>query len=193
MDENEFDFEFDFFPEHSTGTATADTDEELLWEESRDDQPRRRTPAATPPHIVQRRRIAAGAAVALLLLIILIVVLTSGGGGGGGAYRAYVNDVSAIASDSAQAGASLSSVTAKNAASKLDAAIQQTTDDINRLQALVPPKELEASQAQALAALDLRLLGLQQLRSAQAGASPDTAVATLVTSDRVWDSAVRTP
>src|SRR5262245_834127 len=184
MDENEFDFEFDFFPEHSTGTATADTDEELLWEESRDDQPRRRTPAATPPHIVQRRRVAAGAAVALLLLIILIVVLTSGGGGGGGgAYRAYVNDVSAIASESAQAGASLSSVTAKNAASKLDAAIQQTTDDINRLQALVPPKELEASQAQALAALDLRLLGLQQLRSAQAGASPDTAVATLVTSD----------
>lgn len=192
MDESEFDFEFDFFPEHST--ATADTDEELLWEESREDQPRRRAPAASPPpHVVQRRRIAAGAAVALLLLIILIVVLTSGGGGGSGAYRGYVNDVSPIASDSEQAGASLGSVTAKNASSKLDSAIQQTTDDINRLQALTPPKELTAEQAQALAALDLRLLGLQQLRSAQSGTAPDAAVATLVASDRIWDSAVRTP
>ena len=194
MDESEFDFEFDFFPEHSTGTATAETDEELLWEESSDDQPRRRPPAgATPPHVVQRRRIAAGAAVALLLLIILIVVLTSGGGGGGGPYRGYVSDVSPIASDSEQAGASLGSVTAKNAASKLDSAIQQTTGDITRVQALTPPKELAQSHAQALAALDLRLLGLQQLRSAQTGTSPDAAVATLVASDRIWDSAVRTP
>jgi len=189
MDESEFDFEFDFFPEHST--ATAETDEELLWEESREDQPRRRAPAASPPpHVVQRRRIAAGAAVLLLLLIILIVVLTSGGGSGGGAYRGYVNDVSPIASDSAQAGASLGSLTAKNASSKLDSAIQQTVDDIDRMQALTPPKDLTPTQAQALAALDLRLLGLQQLRS---GTSPDVAVASLVASDRIWDSAVRTP
>src|SRR6476469_900067 len=184
MDESEFDFEFDFFPEHST--ATAETDEELLWEESREDQPRRRAPAASPPHhVVQRRRIAAGAAVLLLLLIILIVVLTSGGGSGGGAYRGYVNDVSPIASDSAQAGASLGSLTAKNASSKLDSAIQQTVDDIDRMQALTPPKDLTPTQAQALAAL-----GLQLLRS---GASPDVAVASLVASDRIWDSAVRTP
>ncbi len=189
MDESEFDFEFDFFPEHST--ATAETDEELLWEESREDQPRRRAPAAPPSsHVVQRRRIAAGAAIAVLLLIILIVVLTSGGGGGGGAYRSYANDVSPIASDSEQAGASLGSLTAKNASSKLDSAIQQTVDDINRMQALTPPKELTPTQAQALAALDLRLLGLQQLQS---GTSPGTAVATLVASDRIWDSAVRTP
>jgi peptidoglycan hydrolase-like protein with peptidoglycan-binding domain len=189
MDESEFDFEFDFFPEHST--ATAETDEELLWEESREDQPRRRAPAASPPpHVVQRRRIAAGAAVAVLLLIILIVVLTSGGGGGGGAYRGYVNDVSPIAADSEQAGASLGSLTTKNASSKLDSAIQQTVDDINRMQALTPPKDLTPAQAQALAALDLRLLGLQQLRS---GTSSTAAVATLVASDRIWDSAVRTP
>jgi len=101
-----------------------------------------------------------------------------------------VNDVSPIASDSEQAGASLGSLTAKNASSKLDSAIQQTVDDINRMQALTPPKELTPAQAQALAALDLRLLGLQQLRS---GTSSTAAVATLVASDRIWDSAVRTP
>ena len=58
------------------------------------------------------------------------------------------------------------------------------------MQALTPPKELTPAQAQALAALDLRLLGLQQLQS---GTSPGAAVATLVASDRIWDSAVRTP
>jgi peptidoglycan hydrolase-like protein with peptidoglycan-binding domain len=197
MDESEPDFEFDFFPEHST--ATADTDEELLWEESSDDEPRRRPAAAPPPDVVRRRRIAAGAAIALLLLIILVVVLTSGSGGSGGPYRSYVNDVSPIATDSQQAGASLNTLTAKTAPAKLDVLIQQTVDDINRLQALTPPKELTAQQAQALAALDLRLLGLQQLReavtqSAAGGtASTDAALATLVASDRIWDGSVRTP
>jgi peptidoglycan hydrolase-like protein with peptidoglycan-binding domain len=198
MDESEFDFEFDFFPETSTATAVED---EELWEESGHDlPPRRRSPATSPPpHVVMRRRIAAVAAVALLLLIILIVVLTSGGGGGGGPYRSYVDDVSPIAADSQQAGASLGSLTAKNAVSKLDAAIQQTVDDITRLQALTPPKALAAQQAQALAALDLRLLGLQELRDAvaqsAAGTSTSTApgVAALVASDRIWNDAVRTP
>jgi peptidoglycan hydrolase-like protein with peptidoglycan-binding domain len=196
MDESEFDFEFDFFPEHSTDTAVED--EEQLWEESSHDQPRRR-PAAPAADVVRRRRIGAAAAVALLLLIILIVVLTSGGGGSGGPYRSYVNDVSPIAADSQQAGASLDTLTAKNATAKLDVLIQQTVDDINRLQALVPPKELAAQQAQALAALDLRLLGLQQLREAvtQSAAgntvATDAALASLVASDRIWEAAVRTP
>jgi peptidoglycan hydrolase-like protein with peptidoglycan-binding domain len=145
-----------------------------------------------------RRRVAAVAAVALLLLIILIVVLTSGGGGGGGPYRTYVDDVSPIASDSEQSGASLASLTAKNASTKVDAAIQQNVNDINRLQALTPPKELAPQQAQALAALDLRLLGLQQLRDSVSGsagtnASPAAAVATLVASDRLWNDSARTP
>jgi peptidoglycan hydrolase-like protein with peptidoglycan-binding domain len=198
MDESEFDFEFDFSPEHET--ATAAEDEEMLWEESSHDQPPRRAPAtAPPPHVVMRRRIAAAAAVALLLLIILIVVLTSGGEGGGGAYRSYVDDVSPIASSSQQAGASLGSLTAKNATSKLDSGIQQTVNDVNRLQALTPPKELTQQHAQALAALDLRLLGLQELRDSVsqslAGTSTSTApgVAALVASDRIWNDSVRTP
>lgn len=198
MDDRDVDFEFDFFPEQAA-TATADTDEELLWEESSQDQPRRRPAAAPPPHVAQRRRVAAGVAVALLLLIILIVVLTSGGGRGSGSYRSYVNEVSPIAADSQQAGAALTTLTAKNAAAKLDVLIQQTVDDVNRLQALTPPKSLAGQQAQALAALDLRLLGLQQLREAvtqsAAGnsASTDAAVASLVASDRIWDGSVRTP
>ena len=198
MDESEFDFEFDFFPEQPTATAVED--EEVLWEESSQDQPRRRAPATSPPpHVVMRRRVAAAAAVALLLLIILVVVLTSGGGGGGGSYRSYVDDVSPIASDSQQTGASLNSLTAKNASSRLDSAIQQTVDDINRLQAITPPKELAQQQAQALAALDLRLLGLQQLRDSVSGSSagtsisPAAGVATLVASDKLWNDSVRTP
>ena len=197
MDESEPDFEFDFFPEHSA--ATAETDEELLWEESSHDEPRRRQAAAPPPDVVKRRRIAAGAAVALLLLIILIVVVTSGGGGSGGPYRSYVNDISPVAADSQQAGASLNTLTGKNAAAKLDALIQQSVDHVNRLQAVTPPKELATQQAQALAALDLRLLGLQQLReavtqsAAGGSASTDAALATLVASDRIWDGSVRTP
>jgi len=196
MDESEFDFEFDFSPERSTATAVQD--EEMLWEESSHDEPPRRAPAtAPPPHVVMRRRVAAVAAVALLLLIILIVVLTSGGGGGSDAYASYADDVAPIASDSQQAGASLGSLTAKNATSKLDSAIQQTVGDVNRLQAITPPKELTQQQAQALAALDLRLLGLQQLRdsvsSSTTGGSPSAGVATLVASDRIWNDAVRTP
>jgi peptidoglycan hydrolase-like protein with peptidoglycan-binding domain len=197
MDESEPDFEFDFFPEHSV--ATTETDEELLWDESSHDEPRRRPAAAPPSDVVRRRRIAAGAAVALLLLIILIVVLTSGGGGSGGPYQSYVNDVSPIAADSQQAGASLDRLAGKTAAAKLDALIQQTVDDVNELQAVTPPKELAPQQAQALAALDLRLLGLQQLReavtqsAAGGSASTDAALATLVASDRIWDASVRTP
>jgi peptidoglycan hydrolase-like protein with peptidoglycan-binding domain len=197
MDEREPDFEFDFFPDHPADMA--ETDEELLWEESSPDQPRRRAPAASPPaDVVKRRRVVASVAVGLLLLIILIVVLTSGGGGGGDAYRNYVNDVSPVASDSQQAGTALTGLTGKTASSKLDALIGQTMQDISRLQALTPPKELTSQHAQALAALDLRLLGLQQLResvsqSSGAGGSTDAAVGSLVASDRIWDGSVRTP
>ncbi len=200
MDEREHDFEFDFFPDRPA-SATAEGDEELLWEESRDDAPARRPAAPTGSQVVMRRRIAAGAAVALLLLIIIIVVVTSGGGGGGGSYRGYVNDVSPIASDSQQAGAALSGVSGKDAVSKVDTLIQQTVDDVTRLQALNPPSTLQGVQSQALAALDLRLTGLQGIRStivqAQAGASGswDSAVSTqvddLVASDVIWSRAVR--
>jgi peptidoglycan hydrolase-like protein with peptidoglycan-binding domain len=197
MDESEFDFEFDFLHEHPP--ADAEHDEQALWEESDEAQPVRRRPAPAPPsaQVVKRRRIAAGAALALVLLIILIVVATSGGGGGsGGTYSSYLSQVSGIAADSQSAGASLGSLSGKTAVSKLDSLIQQTTDDINRMQALTPPETLASQQGQALAALDLRLLGLQQLRSAFAqasGGTPDTGVATLVASDRIWENAARTP
>jgi len=204
VDETEHDFEFDFFQDRPA-TAAAEEDGELLWEESADDVPVRHATPPTPPQIVMRRRIAAAAAVALLLLIIIsIVVVTSGGGGGGGSYRGYVNDVSPIASDSQQAGGSLASVSGKDAVAKLDSLIQQTVDDVTRLQALTPPSTLAAVQSQALAALDLRLTGLQGLRDslaqAQAGTTDtswDAAVSTqvdeLVASDVIWSRAVRNP
>ena len=198
MDESDFDFEFDFLPDRAA-TATLDgEDEQLLWEDSDPELPRQRRSraAAQPPEIVKRRRIAAAAAVGLLLLIIIIVVATSGGGGGGGRYRSYASDVSPIAQDSEQAGAALASLSRSTAVAKLDALIQQTVDDVNRLQALTPPATLDAVQAQGLAALDLRVLGLQQLRdafAAGAGSSTDSALATLVASDRIWDGSVRTP
>jgi peptidoglycan hydrolase-like protein with peptidoglycan-binding domain len=150
-----------------------------------------------------RRRMAAAAAVALLLLIIIIVVVTSGGGGGGGGnLQGYVNDVSPIASDSQQTGASLTGVTSKDGVAKLDSLIQQTVDDTTRLQALTPPKTLQGVQSQALAVLDLRLAGLQGIRdtlvssqAAAAGTSWDTAVSTqvdeLVASDLIWSRAVK--
>ena len=195
MDESEYDFEFDFLPEHSA--ETAETEEELHREESDRDQRRRRASPAPPAEIVRRRRIAAGIAAGIaLLLIIVIVVATAGGGGGGGPFRSYVNEVSPIASDSQQAGSSLGSLKAKTAVSRLDVLIQRTTADINRLQAITPPKELSAQHAQALAALDLRLLGLQGLRGAAAQSqtgSSGAAVAALLASDRLWESSVRTP
>lgn len=204
MDETEQEFEFDFFQDRPATAAAAEEDGELLWEESADDVPVRRATPPTPPQIVLRRRLAAAAAVALLLLIIIIVVVTSGGGGGGGNYRGYVNDVSPIASDSQAAGGSLASMTKKNAVSQLDSLIQQTVDDVTRLQGLTPPTALTAVQSQALAALDLRLAGLQGLRDsiaqAQAGTtgtSWDAAVSAqvdeLVASDVIWSRAVRNP
>jgi peptidoglycan hydrolase-like protein with peptidoglycan-binding domain len=204
VDETEQDFEFDFFQDRPATAAAAEEDGELLWEESADDVPVRRATPPTPPQIVMRRRLAAAAAVALLLLIIIIVVVTSGGGGGGGSYRGYVNDVSPIASDSQTAGGSLASMTRKNAVSQLDSLIQQTVDDVTRLQVLTPPTALTAVQSQALAALDLRLAGLQGLRDSVAqaqagttGTSWDPAVSTqvdeLVASDVIWSRAVRNP
>jgi peptidoglycan hydrolase-like protein with peptidoglycan-binding domain len=202
VDERERDFEFDFFPDRPAAVP-AEEDEELLWEESSDDVPARRPAPPSTPQVVMRRRIAAAAAVALLLLIIIIVVVTSGGGGGGGgSYRGYVNDISPIASDSQQAGSALAAVSGEDAVSRLDSLIQQTLDDVTRLQALDPPSTLQGVQSQALAALDLRLTGLQGIRNSLAqaqagtrGTSWDTAVSTqvddLVASDLIWSRAVR--
>ena len=198
MDESETDFEFDFFPEHSA--ETAETEEELYRDESSEAAAPRRPSAPPPAEIARRRRVAAAVVAGLVLLIIIVVVVTSGGGGGGGGpFRNYVSEVSPVAADSQQAGTSLGSLMAKNAVSRLDALIQRTATNISRLQAVAPPKELTAEHAQALAALDLRLLGLQGLREAavesQAGAtvSSDAAVAALLASDRLWNGSVQTP
>jgi peptidoglycan hydrolase-like protein with peptidoglycan-binding domain len=209
VDEGEF--EFDFFPE--SRTATGDEREELLWEDEPSDVHGDRAPRPAPPaHIVMRRRIAIAAAVALLLLIILLVVVTGGSDGQGGAYRSYLAGISPIAADSEQVGASLSGTlggkqtvsSRKGLVAKLDSLVQQAVSDIARLQALTPPATLRAEHAQALAALDLRLRGLQGIRDSlsQALGSQDrtswAAVLSgqmddLVTSDVIWDSLVRAP
>jgi len=210
VDEGEF--EFDFFSERPTATEEEER-EEVLWEEDLPDlhdhdAHEHGAPApAPPPEIIKRRRIAAAVAVALVLLIILIVVVTSGSGGDGGPYRSYLDKVSPIAADSQQAGASLSgALGAKQTASlvaKLDDLVQQTVGDITRLQALTPPLALRSEQAQALAALDLRLRGLQGIRDSLSqalggsGASWEAVLSgqvdDLVTSDVIWDKSVSTP
>jgi peptidoglycan hydrolase-like protein with peptidoglycan-binding domain len=209
VDEGEF--EFDFFSERRE--STGEEHEEILWEEDPSDPGDRPMPTtAPPPQIIMRRRVVAAAAVALLLLIILIVVVTGGSSGQSGTYRSYLAALSPIASDSQQAGTVLSAaLDAKQTASsrnalvtKLDALIQQAVGDIARLEALTPPATLRAEHAQALAALDLRLRGLQGLRDSlsQALASTDSTpwaavlsgqLDDLVTSDVIWESSVRGP
>jgi len=205
VDENEF--EFDFFPEHP---PDGDESQEVLWEDEPPDAPRRREAEAAPPHIVMRRRVAAIAAVALLLLIILIVVVTSGGSGHGSSYRGYLAGLAPVANGSAAVGASLSTALGgKQTASsrsalltRLDGLVQQESGDIARLEALTPPSALRDEHAQALAALDLRLRGLQGIRNSltQALAAADSTpwlpvlssqLDDLITSDVIWESAVR--
>src|SRR4029077_18796129 len=83
---------------------------------------------------------------------------------------------------------------------KLDGLVGDATDELHGLEALESPSTLTAQQAQALAALDLRLRGLQGLRDAvsQGLANPgDTSwsavaqaqVDDLRTSDVLWDGA----
>ena len=211
MDEGEF--EFNFFPEHDTATGE-EPEDEVLWEEGESDLRGRRAPAPgpPPPEIAMRRRITAAAVIAVLLLIIIVVAVTQGSDSGGGAYRGYLGALSPIATDSEQIGASLSgtlggkqTVSSRNGlVARLDTLIQQTVSDAARLQALTPPTTLRAEHTQALAALDLRLRGLQGIRNSlsQALGSQDptswTAVLSgqmddLITSDVIWDSLVRAP
>jgi peptidoglycan hydrolase-like protein with peptidoglycan-binding domain len=210
VDEGEF--EFDFFPEH--GTATGEEPDEVLWEEGESDLRGHRAPAPgpPPPEIAMRRRITAAAVIALLLLIIIVVAVTQGSDSGGGAYRSYLGALSPIATDSEQVGASLSgalggkqTASSRNAlVAKLDTLVQQTVSDAARLQAVTPPATLRAEHSQALAALDLRLRGLQGIRNSLSqalGSSDPTSWAAvlsgqmddLVTSDVIWDNLVRTP
>jgi hypothetical protein len=206
VDEEEF--EFEFFPEQP---EPREEHEDTEWDSplSERPQPRPRPRAgSTPSDTVKRRRVTAVAAiVGFILFIVLIVVLTSGSGGGG-TYQDYLTKISPIASDSQQSGTSLAAdLSAARTASgqsgvvaKLDTLIQQTTGQIARLEALRTPSTLTSQQAQALAALDLRLRGLQGLRdsvSQSLGSQGDTswnAVATgqvddLKTSDLLWDGA----
>ncbi len=207
MDEDEFDFEF--FPDEPEQEGN---DHEDAWAES---EPPRPPPRARPrppqADAVRRRRITAGAVIAgVILFIILLVVLTSGGGGGsaGGSYQSYLTGLSPVAADSQQTGGSLAdelaaakTASARNAlVGKLDGLVSDATDELHGLEALTTPSALTSQQAQALAALDLRLRGLQGLRDAvsQGLANPgDTswsAVASaqvddLRTSDVLWDGA----
>ena len=210
MDDDDFEFEFESFPEDPG--PREDLHEETPWDTRGTDEerPRPRAEAAAPSdNIILRRRVAAAAVAAgVILLIVLIVVLTSGSSGGGNGYADYLTKIAPIASDSAQSGTSLdaalsSAQTAagrKDVVAKLDALARQASDQITRLEALRVPAALSAQQAQALAALDLRLRGLRGLRDSfsQALASQSTgswdAVASaqvddLITSDLIWDGA----
>jgi peptidoglycan hydrolase-like protein with peptidoglycan-binding domain len=207
VDEDEF--EFEFFPDEPDQEGN---DHEDAWAER---EPPRPPPRARPKSAssddVRRRRITAGAIIAgLILLIILLVVLTSGGGGGGasGSYQGYLTGLSPVAAESQQTGGSLAdelaaarTASARNGlVDKLDGLVSNATDELRGLQALDTPSTLTSQQAQALAALDLRLRGLQGLRDAvsQGLANPgDTSwsavaqaqVDDLSTSDVLWDAA----
>ncbi|HST25354.1 MAG TPA: peptidoglycan-binding domain-containing protein [Gaiellaceae bacterium] len=190
-------FEFEFFPEQPD--PPEGEHDEVLWEDEPSGVHRPRRAAPSTRDVVVRRRIVAGAIAALILLIILIVVLTSGGGGGGiGGYRGYLNDVSAVGSDSQQTGAALASDLAggkSGLTGKLDTLVSQAGDQLTRLQSVEPPASLASEQSQALAALDLRLRGLQGLRDSLAGGSDTSSYAVVVahvsdlrTSDLIWSS-----
>ena len=207
MDEDEFDFEF--FPDEPEQEGN---DYEDAWAES---EPPRPPPRARPKSAssddVRRRRITAGAIIAgLILFIVLLVVLTSGGGGGGasGSYQSYLTGLSPVASSSQETGGSLADelAAAKTASArnglvdKLDGLVGDAIDELHGLEALASPSTMTSQQAQALAALDLRLRGLQGLRDAvsQGLANPgDTSwsavaqaqVDDLRTSDVLWDGA----
>ncbi len=208
---DETDFEFDFFSEKET---TGDEWHETLGDEHAADPEEHALPARTRPpssQTVMRRRVAAAAVIALLLLIILIVVVTGGSSGPSSAYRSYLTALSPIAADSARVGGSLSQAVGSQGASaksglvaRLDNLVQQTVSDVSRVQALTPPAALRSEHEQAVAALDLRLHGLQGIRDslAQAVGAADTSpwaavlsaqVDDLVTSDVIWDSFVRGP
>lgn len=208
----EDDFEFDFFAEERPVAASDEWGDDS-WEGEASEPRQHPGPAVDrqpSPQIVLRRRLAAAAVVALLLVIILVVVLTQGSGGGGGPYQRYLAALSPIAADSQQTGASLAATLAAKpagarggATTKLDALLQRSINNIARLQATTPPAALQTEQGQAIAALDLRLQGLQGIRDSlpQAIASqvPRTwipvlslQVDQLVSSDAIWDSLVRT-
>jgi len=211
VDETDFEFEFDFSPERQTATEEEwhegpDEEESPAWREDAG----RAGGRPLSPEVAKRRRIAALAVAALVLLIILVVVLTQGSSARGGAYRSYLTALSPIAADSEQAGGSLSHVLAGSGSAKtevvakLDALVQQAVSDVKRAQALTPPEALRSEHAQALAALDLRLTGLQGIRDtlAQALDAADTTsweavlsgqVDDLVTSDLIWNNFVRGP
>jgi peptidoglycan hydrolase-like protein with peptidoglycan-binding domain len=207
VDEEEF--EFEFFPEQP---EPREEHEDTEWDSPLSERPRPRSrprAASAPPDTVMRRRITAVAAVVgFILFIVLIVVLTSGSGGSGGTYQSYLTKISPIASDSQQAGTSLAAdLSAAQSASgrsgvvaKLDTLIQQANGQIASLEALQTPSTLTSQQAQALAALDLRLRALQGLRDsvsqglATQGDTSWDAVATaqvddLKTSDLLWEGA----
>jgi peptidoglycan hydrolase-like protein with peptidoglycan-binding domain len=161
-----------------------------------------------------RRRILAGAAAVVVVLIIAIVALTQGSSGEAGAYRSYLAALGPIAVDSQQVGESLAGSfggsrgkgVKRALVTELDGLLQRAVSDVTRLQLLAAPAELRAEQEQAIAALDLRVQGLQGIRTTLAEAAQSqnadasalkgalsTQVADLVTSDLIWDSAVRGP
>jgi peptidoglycan hydrolase-like protein with peptidoglycan-binding domain len=207
VDEEEF--EFEFFPDEPEREGNEHED---AWAEQEPPRPPPRARSRSgQPDAIKRRRITAAAVIAgFILFVILLVVLTSGGGGGAasGSYQGYLTGLSPVAAGSQQTGGALADdlAAAKTASArgglvgKLDGLVGDATDELRGLQALTLPSTLTTQQAQALAALDLRLRGLQGLRDAvsQGLANPgDTSwsaiaaaqVADLKTSDVLWDGA----
>jgi peptidoglycan hydrolase-like protein with peptidoglycan-binding domain len=210
VDEGEFEY-FDFFSDPSAATEREGV--EPLLEDVPPPRRDRAGPSRTADRrVVVRRRIVALSALGLVVLIVLVVALTQGSSGQGSAYRRYLSAVSSIAADSQRLGASLvavvdahSSASRKAAlAAEIDPLVEQAVGDVTRLQGLVSPATLRPEQEQAVAALDLRIRGLQGLRSSLSpalGGQSEVAreaglageVDDLVTSDLIWEGSVRVP
>jgi peptidoglycan hydrolase-like protein with peptidoglycan-binding domain len=207
VDDDEF--EFEFFPAESV--ESEGDSEETVEPDFLPDTPRvQRRARVTSAEIRQRRVTAVAVVGAVILLAVLVIVLTSGSSGSGGAdYRGYLIGITPVASDSQQTGEALASTlggigasaSADRAVSRIDPLVSQTADQVTRLERLAAPSTLASQQAQALAALDLRLRGLRglrdslvQARASQAAAGAWSAVASaqvddLISSDQIWDSA----
>jgi peptidoglycan hydrolase-like protein with peptidoglycan-binding domain len=166
-----------------------------------------------PDQVARRRRMIAAIAAAIIVLIIIVVVVTGGSSSPAGSYRSYLGRLAPIAADSRQVGGSLEqslarlgkgSVTKGQILSRLDSLIRRALRDLGNAARLKPPTGLAVEHAQALAALDFRVRGLQALHdtlaralgaknagtfSSRAGAAVDR----LVTSDVIWHDRVVSP
>jgi hypothetical protein len=203
MSSHDDDIELDFVEEPETLEAPRRSRRRV--------SPRRAGPRRPPPGggvAVARLAGLVALAIAVVVGLVLWVGACQGTSGNAG-YTSYVNSMRSIAQSSASAGTSFAnelgavSLTRAGLAAKLDQWAQLEQQNYEAAQRLRPPGPLQAAHQEALAAIQLRALGLAGLAQTlrQAGSKPAATVAStlagqaqlLSASDIVWSQLVRQP